>query len=38
MHIKRLLDKLLGCAWLLTPTETLYGMSDKLQQIHEPTG
>lgn len=38
MHIKGLFDKFQGCAWLLTPAEILYGMSDKLQQIHEPTG
>ena len=38
MHIKGLFDKSLGCARLLTPAGTLYGVSDKLQQIHEPTG
>lgn len=38
MHIKGLLDKFLGCARLLTSAETLYALSDKLQQIHEPTG
>lgn len=38
MHIKGLFDKFLGCTRLLTPAGTLNGVSDKLQQIHEPTG
>ncbi len=38
MHIKGLFDKFLGYARLLTPAGTLYGKTDKLQQIHEPTG
>ncbi|KAM3618560.1 uncharacterized protein V6R79_021924 [Siganus canaliculatus] len=36
--MKGLADKFLGCTRLLTPTGTLYALSDKLRQIHEPTG
>ena len=34
-HIKGLLDKSLGCARLLTPAETLYGVSDKFMRLQE---
>lgn len=35
IHIDILLDRFLGCAPLLSPTETLYGTRDKLQQLYE---